>query len=278
MLIEGKKISEQIISGLVDEVKKMKKPPRLAAILVSSPSTTEAVKKFVEIKKRAAQKAGIDFKIYEFPETISNNQLRKEITRIAKSPLVDGVLVELPLPPRLNTQYLLNAIPEEKDIDVLSQKSQGSFFVGRSKILPPAVEAVSQIFKNFDIPMSGKKCAVFGYGLLVGRPISHWLMANDATVFVVNEYTNDPSFFSKQADIIISGVGKPGLITAGLVKDGAIVIDFGYENQEGRAVGDVDFDSVSKKTSLITPVPGGVGPIVVASVLKNLVELAKNHA
>ena len=175
---------------------------------------------------------------------------------------------------------MLNAIPEEKDVDVLSEKSQKIFFAGESKVLPPAVEAVRQIFEEYGVEPKGKKAAVFGQGLLVGKPVSHWLVQQGAVVSVITEHTKEPDKISREADIIVSGVGPirgkgalralaasngvNHLITEGMVKEGAVVIDFAK---------DVDFESVSKKAGLITPPIGGVGPIVVAAVLKNLVEL-----
>lgn len=275
MIIDGKKIAEEIISQITDEIKQLSKQPRLAALLVGDyPGSW----KFLELKKIAAKKIGIDFRIYEFPESVTTRELRKEIVAISKAQVNSGVIIELPLPAHINTQYVLNAIPEEKDVDVLSQKAQGSFFAGRSAILPPGVEAIKIIFENYNIELKGKNCAVFGYGILVGKPISHWLAANGATVSIINEFTPDPKLLTLNADIIVSGVGKPNLITADMIKaptpkdrgsdqsvgDGAVIIDFGP---------DVDFPSVSPKCSLITPPTGGIGPIVVAAVLKNLVAI-----
>ena len=261
MIIDGRKIAQRILKEVKGKAKKFEKPLRLVAVLVGE---NPELRKFIELKKKAAQEVGIDFKIYEFPEDITNNKLREELNKITKAKVNYGIIIELPLPKHLNTQYLLNTIPEEKDVDVLSQKSQGAFFVGKSKILPPAIEAVQQIFTEYSIDPKGKLAVVFGYGLLVGKQVSHWLINQGATVMVITEYTKDQVKISKEADIIISGVGKPGLITADMIKSGATVIDFGK---------DVDFEAASKKAGLITPPIGGVGPIVVAAVLKNLVEL-----
>ena len=266
MIIDGKKIARKILRQAQDKLSQVEgKPLRLAAVLVGpSTSSGQALKKFVELKKKAAQEIGVEFRTYEFPEDISNNQLREELNKIVKVKTTHGVIVELPLPGHLNTQYLLNTLPEEKDVDVLSEKSQGKFFTGRSKILPPSVEAVKQIFQEYKIEPKGKAAAVFGYGLLVGKFMSHWLVQQGATISIITEHTKEPEKISKEADIIVSGVGRPNLITEKMVRDGAVVIDFGK---------DVDFESVSKKAGLITPPTGGVGPIVVATVLKNLVDL-----
>lgn len=267
MIIDGKEIAKNILNELKQKIGKSGKKFCLAAVLVGE---SPDLKKFIELKKKAAREIGVEFKVYEFPGNITNNKLREELNRISKVKTTHGVIIELPLPNHLNTQYLLNTILEEKDVDVLSQRSQGSFFTGKSKILPPAVEAVKQIFEEYKIEPKGKTAAVFGYGLLVGKFVSHWLVIQGATVSIITEHTKEPGKFSKEADIIISGVGKTGLITENMVKEGATVIDFGKPSKGGS---DVDFETVSKKAGLITPSIGGVGPIVVAAVLKNLVEL-----
>ncbi len=273
MIIDGKKIAEEILAELAEEVKKLAKPPRLAAVLVGD---NIGSRKFLELKKTTAEKIGIECRIYEFPENITTQKLRKEVVGIAKAGVNHGVIIELPLPAHINTQYILNAVPEEKDADVLSENSQGAFFTNRSSILSPAVEAVKIILEKHNIELSGENCAVFGYGLLVGRPVSHWLAQQGATVSIINEFTSDTKTLTLNADIVISGVGKPSLIKADMIKDAAVIIDFGYNNAGGRIVGDADFEDINKKASFITPVPGGVGPLVVATVLKNLVTLCKN--
>lgn len=286
MVIDGRKIADKILGELKSEVAKIKKPPYLAAVLVGDDAGS---RRFLELKKKAAESIGVECRIYEFPEKISNGELRKKLNQIVKATTCGGMIIELPLPAHLNTQAILNAVPEEKDPDVLSQKAQGTFFVhpvvnaersttgaGRSKILPPSVEAIKQIFEEYKIEPKGKITAIFGYGLLVGKPVSHWLTSQGAAVTVINEFTENPAELSKKADMIISGVGKPGLIKPDMIKEGAVVIDFGFAGTEKGIAGDVDFEEVSKKTSLITPVPGGTGPIVVAAVLKNFVKLVKN--
>lgn len=264
MLINGKELAKEILNEASQKIvsqKKLGHKFRMVGVLVGD---NPSAKKFLELKKSAAEKVGIEFKIREFPENVTTRDLRKEIVDIGKAELNTGIIVELPLPPHINTQYILNAIPEDKDVDVLSQKSQGAFFAGRSKILPPSVEVTKIIFDKYNIEPKGKNCVVFGYGLLVGKPVSHWLAAQGATVSTVNEFTSNPKSFALNADIIVSGVGKPNLITADMVKDGVVVIDFGQ---------DVDLESVSAKASLVTPPTGGVGPLVIATVMKNLIKL-----
>jgi len=276
MIINGKQISQKVLAGLKKEIRQRKLKLRLAAVLVSSNS---GIRKFVELKGKAAKEVGLDYKIFEFPETITEEELRKEVCKIVGDDKNDGVLVELPLPKRIKAQNVLNEINAEKDVDVLSQEAQNKFYEVepplevRPQVLPPAVEAVKTVFKFYKYDVKGKKAAVFGYGLLVGKPVAYWLSQNGAYVSVIDEYTKDPQKHSIGADIIVSGVGKPELIGGGMVKEGVVAVDFGYENKEGKMVGDINFDEVSPKAALITPVPGGIGPVVVASVLKNLVKL-----
>lgn len=297
MAVDGRKIADGILDKLKNEVAKIKNLPYLAAVLVSphtkrgpAPAALSGAsprygvgegddsgsRRFLELKKKMAESIGIECRIYEFPENISNGELRKKLNQIVKATTCGGMIIELPLPAHLNTQYILNTIPEQKDPDVLSQKSQGAFWAGRSEALPPSVEAVKSIFEEYKIEPKGKAAVVFGYGLLVGKPVSHWLASRGATISVINEFTLDPKPHTLNADIIISGVGKPALIKSDMVKEGAVVIDFGFASTERGIAGDVDFEEVGKKASLITPVPGGTGPIVVAAVLKNFVKLVKN--
>lgn len=272
MLIDGRKIADEILEGLKRGIEKSGRHFKLAAVLIGG---SPASKKFLELKQKAAEKVGIEYEIHEL--SVSNtNQLVEQVTEIAAQNN-EGVIIELPLPLGIDIQPILDAVPQEKDVDVLSRRSQDAYFGSASwrnmSILPPAVEAVRIIFEKYNIDISGKKCAVFGHGLLVGKPIAHWLQNQKAEVSIIDEFTENPTQFSREADIIISGVGKANLIRADMVKPGAIVIDFGYENIEGRSVGDVDFESVSEVDGLITPVPGGVGPIVIAAVFRNLMRL-----
>lgn len=274
MIINGKQVSGEVLEKLKEDVKVLRQaqdsPLRLAAVLVSSNS---GIKKFVELKGKAAREIGVEYEIFEFSETISENQLREEVRKIVQDETNNGVLVELPLPKGINAQNVLNEITLEKDVDVLSQKAQDGFYSNNSMILPPAAEAVKIVLEFYNFDLKGKKAAVFGQGLLVGKPVAHWLSQSGADVSVIDEHTENPSRYSLKADIIISGVGEPELIGGDMVKDSVVAIDFGYENKEGKMVGDFKFDEVSAKASLITPVPGGIGPVVVAAVLKNLIQL-----
>ena len=308
MIIDGKQISLEVLKELKEYIRLKNLKLRLAAVLVSN---NLGIRKFVELKGKAAKEAGIDYDIFEFPETITEPELKQEVRKLVEDDKNNGVLVELPLPEGINAQNVLNEITLNKDVDVLSRQAQDKFYEvergqtpnggltsSRPQVLPPAVEALNIVldFYKFSIKnkprsrnsesfrdsvaepqsefsLQGKKAVVFGQGILVGKPISHWLEQQGVETFRIDENTKNPEKYSLRADIIVSGVGKPELIDGDMVKNGTVAIDFGYENKEGKMVGDFNFDEVSPKAGLITPVPGGIGPVVVAAVLKNLVKI-----
>lgn len=270
MIINGRQIANEILESLKVETSLKNLKLTMVAVLVGD---KPGLKTFVKLKGKAANSVGVDFQSYFFPENISEDLLLEKVREIAGDSIVSGVFIELPLPKHINVQNILNTIPASKDLDILSKPNQDRFFSGDFYILPPAVEAVKIIFDKHNIKPAGKKAAVFGYGFLVGKPVSYWLEKRGAEVSVIRSSTENTEKYSQQADIIISGVGKPGLIKGDMVKEGALVIDFGYSKKDNKMAGDVDFDSVVLQASLITPVPGGVGPILIAAVLKNLVKL-----
>lgn len=294
MLIDGKKIAEEIKISLKEEVAKLNKKLRLAVVYVGE---NLASAKFIERKKKFGLEIGIDLRVYKFPEDISTNQLRRKISEIVHIKQNTGVIIQLPLPSQINTQYILNSVPSEKDPDALSARSLGNFVAGKSLLMPPVVGAIKIIFEKYKIDYKNKYVVLLGAGNLVGKPAALWLLNEKATFTVVRSSTENPEQFLKKADIIISGIGKPQFITGDMVKDGVVVIDAGtssasiptsdIRHPEGELsvpcgagpmsglVGDTNFDSVSPKASYITPVPGGVGPITVAMLFQNLVEVIK---
>ncbi len=271
-ILNGKELSEKILAKLKKEVKKSKLKLRLAVIQVGENSVSQV---FINQKKKACEKTGINFKLFKFPAEIGLRELKKETEKIVKSKVTSGVIIQLPLPKKFLAEEFLNLIPEGKDIDVLSEKSLGKFYQGCLKILPPTVSGILKLLKSYKIGSIGKNVVIVGAGRLVGFPLATQLLKEKATLSVLNEWTRDAPSFTKKADILISGVGKPNLIKGNVVKKGVVVIDAGTSIKKGKLVGDVDFKSVSKKASYITPVPGGVGPLTVACLLENLAMLNK---
>jgi len=280
VILDGKKISQKILDELKLEVATMKKKLRLAVIVVGpkSPSAIgQTTQKFIQQKQKAAQLIGVDFRIFPFEETVTTDELRKRIAQIVHEKKNTGVIIQLPLPEHLNVQYILNSVTPEKDVDMLSARSLGDLAVNKNRILPPVAGAIRAFFEEYEIDYKSKYIVVIGAGKLVGLPVSLWLLNEKTTFTVLRSTTPDLSEFTKKADIIISGVGKPKLITGDIIKEGAIIIDAGTSESEGKIAGDVDFESCSKRASYITPVPGGIGPMTVAILFKNLINLAKNQ-
>jgi len=275
-ILDGKKLSEEILGNLKKEIKKRKLKLRLAVVQVGDRAVggwRPVSKIFINQKKKACERVGIGFKLYRFNKKIKTHLLRREIAKITADFINSGVIIQLPLPKEFFPEEFLNLIPEEKDIDVLSEKSLGKFYQGTLSILPPTVSGISRLFKSYQIKVKGKDVVIVGAGRLIGNPLVLRLLQEKATISVLNEFTKDTPSFTKKADILISGVGKPNLITGKMVKKGVVVIDAGTTIKKGKLVGDVDFKSVSKKASYITPVPGGVGPMTVACLIENLVKL-----
>ena len=271
-LLDGKKLSEKILTNLKKKVKKSKLHLRLAVIQVGENLVSQV---FINQKKKACEKVGLKFKLYKFPAKIKDLEFKKEIKKIVQNPTNSGVIIQLPLPEKFFPEDFLNLIPEEKDIDVLSEHSLGKFYQGTLRILPPTVNGILQLLKDYKVTLKGKNVVIVGAGRLVGFPLATQLLKEKATLSVLNEFTRDTPSFTKKADILVSAVGKPNLIKSKMVKKGVVVIDAGSSRKDGKVVGDVDFQSVAKKASYITPVPGGVGPLTVACLLENLVKLYK---
>jgi methylenetetrahydrofolate dehydrogenase (NADP+)/methenyltetrahydrofolate cyclohydrolase len=224
---------------------------------------------YVDAKKRELEKIGISVSIYYFPEDVSEEDLCKEINFLEE----DGVIVQLPLPVNLNQQKVLNSVSRKKDVDLLSTASLGKFYNGTSEILPPVVGAVKSILDEYQVDYKEKNVALVGSGMLVGKPLTVFFMENKSTISVINSKTEDIGYFTRKADIVVSGTGVPNLIKGDLVKDGAVVIDAGTSTEEGVLMGDVDAKSVKEKASLLSPVPGGVGPLTVYHLAENIVRL-----
>jgi len=266
VILDGKKIAEKILEGIRREIKEKQLKLSLAVVSVGEESL---FKTFVRQKEKACKKAGIDFNLFKFPETISKEDFKKEVEKIIEGN--SGIVVQLPLPEHL--QDVFNIIPQKKDPDVLSEESKEKFKKGELAVSPPVVCAVNHLLKEYDISLENKNIVLAGKGKLVGESLSIWLFNRGIDFSIIDKSTENPVSFFKKADVIISGVGEADLIRGGMVKEGVVIVDAGTSLKKGRLAGDVDFESVSKKAGYITPVPGGVGPLTVACLLENLVKL-----
>ena len=268
-ILDGKKLSAEVLKDLAEKVTEMNRELRLGIVLVGEDPASVA---YIEQKKKTGEKIGVTVDIFKYEPTISTTKLRAEVGRLCRLPHMGGVIVQLPLPENITTQSILNAVLPWRDVDVLSAAMSGKLYAGTSPVLPPTAGAIMKLIERYELEVQGKVVAVVGTGKLVGKPTGFALTQRGATVLMINSSTERPAELIKQADIVIAGVGKPGFITADMVKEGAVIIDAGYEQVDGKLVGDVD-PAAFEKASAYTPVPGGVGPMTVAMLFSNLVTL-----
>lgn len=277
-LIDGRRISTDIKREISEKVAARKqagkKVPHLAIILVGDDGASQT---YVDHKVKACKEVGFHYTMMRFADTIAEDKLMKHIDQVNRDEDVDGFIVQLPLPANISVERITEKIRPDKDVDGFTNRNFGSIVSKNPLLLPATPFGVMELLKRYKIETEGKNCVVIGASRLVGAPLSMMLVEEGrATVTVCHKYTKDIASFTKQADILIVAVGKPGIVTADMVKEGAVVIDVGTTRVEGPQFkngyalkGDVDFASVAPKTSFITPVPGGVGPMTIASLLLN---------
>lgn len=269
-IIDGKAVSAAVKDEVKEQVAALKKDggvPCLAVVLVGD---DPASKVYVRNKKRACEYCGIKSLEYILDKTASEQQLLDLIDVLNNEPTVHGILVQLPLPPHINEQKIINAISEQKDVDAFHPANVGRLMTGNPDFLPCTPAGVMEMLKKYNIETAGKDCVIIGRSNIVGKPMAMLMLMANSTVTVCHSKTKNLKEKCLSADILIAAIGKPKFVTADMVKDGAVVIDVGINRTEdGKLCGDVDFDEVSKKASYITPVPGGVGPMTIATLMKN---------
>ena len=289
ILLDGKKTSEAIQQEIAAEVAEIRanggKIPHLAAVLVGNDGGSVT---YVTNKVLACERVGFGSSLIRYEDDVTEEELLSKIQELNESEVIDGFIVQLPLPRHINTQKVLEAIDPRKDVDGFHPINVGRMVVNLPAYLPATPYGILQLLERYNIDTDGKHCVVIGRSNIVGSPISIMMAKaaypGNATVTLCHRNTVDLAYHTRQADIIIAAVGKPGLITADMVKEGAVVIDVGTtrvpdETRKSgyRLRGDVDFDSVAPKCSFITPVPGGVGPLTIAMLLKNTLRAAKRE-
>jgi methylenetetrahydrofolate dehydrogenase (NADP+) / methenyltetrahydrofolate cyclohydrolase len=284
-LIDGRKISTEIKAELsakvADRKSRGKKMPHLAIILVGDDGASQT---YVDHKVKACKEVGFHYTMMRFADTISEEKLMKHIDHVNDDADVDGFIVQLPLPPHISVERITEKIRSDKDVDGFTNHNFGSIISKNPLLMPATPFGVMELLRRYNIDTEGKNCAIVGASRLVGAPLSMMLVEQGkATVTICHKYTKDLASITKQADILVVAVGKPGLITAEMVKEGAVVIDVGTTRVEGPQYkngyalkGDVEFKEVAPKTSFITPVPGGVGPMTIASLLMNTLRACEN--
>jgi len=276
-LIDGKSLSKKVQSSVQAEVEKLKQEknivPGLAVIIIGDDPASHA---YVSMKEKACKAVGFYSIAHKMPDTITQDEIIQIITMMNNNPHIHGILVQLPLPPHIDTNKILEVIDPKKDVDGFHAYNVGRMVTNLDSFVACTPLGVMKMFEEYNIELQGKSVVVVGASNIVGKPMASLLLNANATVTVTHIYTKDLASYTRNADIVIVGVGKPNLITADMVKDGAIVIDIGINRLDsGKLVGDVDFENVSPKCSYITPVPGGVGPMTIAMLLSNTLKSTK---
>ena len=270
LLIDGKRISAEIKDELKEEVAQLKEQGITGALAVIQVGNDPASSVYVRNKKRACEYIGIDSLSYELPEETSQDELLALIDKLNKEEHVKGILVQLPLPEGIDEDAVIRAISPKKDVDGFHPENVGALMIGQKGYISCTPAGIIQLLKRSDIDIEGKHCVIVGRSNIVGKPMAMLMLKENATVTIAHSRTKDLKEVTKRADIIVAAIGKAKFVTADYVKEGAVVIDVGMDRDEnGKLCGDVDFESVSKVASAITPVPGGVGPMTVTMLLVN---------
>ena len=247
--------------------------PGLAVVIVGE---DPASKVYVRNKKKGCEEAGFYSEVHEMPAETTMDELLSKIDELKNNEKIHGILVQLPLPKHLDEKAVIDAIPPEKDVDAFHPVNCGKVMTGDYKFAPCTPAGMVEMLKYYNIPVAGKHCVIIGRSNIVGKPMAMLMLKNNATVTVCHSRTENLAEITKQADILVAAVGRPKFVTPDMVKDGAVVLDVGINRMEdGKLCGDVDFDAVCEKTSFITPVPGGVGPMTITMLLKNTLKAAE---
>ncbi|HBM8905965.1 TPA: bifunctional methylenetetrahydrofolate dehydrogenase/methenyltetrahydrofolate cyclohydrolase FolD [Staphylococcus aureus] len=269
-ILDGKQIAKDYRQGLQNQVEALKEKgftPKLSVILVGNDGASQS---YVRSKKKAAEKIGMISEIVHLEETATEEEVLNELNRLNNDDSVSGILVQVPLPKQVSEQKILEAINPDKDVDGFHPINIGKLYIDEQTFVPCTPLGIMEILKHADIDLEGKNAVVIGRSHIVGQPVSKLLLQKNASVTILHSHSKDMASYLKDADVIVSAVGKPGLVTKDVVKEGAVIIDVGNTPDEnGKLKGDVDYDAVKEIAGAITPVPGGVGPLTITMVLNN---------
>ncbi|CAC5485027.1 TPA: bifunctional methylenetetrahydrofolate dehydrogenase/methenyltetrahydrofolate cyclohydrolase FolD [Staphylococcus aureus] len=269
-ILDGKQIAKDYRQGLQNQVEALKEKgftPKLSVILVGNDGASQS---YVRSKKKAAEKVGMISEIVHLEETATEEEVLNELNRLNNDDSVSGILVQVPLPKQVSEQKILEAINPDKDVDGFHPINIGKLYIDEQTFVPCTPLGIMEILKHADIDLEGKNAVVIGRSHIVGQPVSKLLLQKNASVTILHSRSKDMASYLKDADVIVSAVGKPGLVTKDVVKEGAVIIDVGNTpDEDGKLKGDVDYDAVKEIAGAITPVPGGVGPLTITMVLNN---------
>lgn len=273
--IDGKALAAQVKEQVRREVETLSRQPGLAVILVGDNPASQV---YVRGKESDCAECGIRSFSHRLPAQTSQKELLELVEQLNQDAAVDGILCQLPLPEGLNEDQVIHAIAPDKDVDCFHPFNVGQMSIGAPTFLPCTPAGVMEMLRAYEIPVAGKQCVVLGRSNIVGKPMAMLLTQADGTVTVCHSRTPDLAALTREADILVAAVGRVGLVTADMVRPGAVVIDVAMNrNADGKLCGDVVFDEVEAKASYITPVPGGVGPMTQAMLMRNILTAARNH-
>ncbi|MFA6435959.1 MAG: bifunctional methylenetetrahydrofolate dehydrogenase/methenyltetrahydrofolate cyclohydrolase FolD [Candidatus Gracilibacteria bacterium] len=271
-LLDGRKVANEMLEKAKGEVQQLHAQgiqPKLAVLLVGEEPASMT---YVTQKEKDCKKVGILFERLNFPTSVTTKKLIETIEELNTREDIHGILVQLPLPVSVETPLVIRAIQPKKDVDGFHAYNMGKLALSATfeSLVPATPKGVIKMLEYYQIPVEGKEVVVVGHSNLVGKPVSLMLLNRNATVTTCHKFTKDLASHTRRADILVVAVGKAGLITADMVKEGAVVVDVGINRVNGKLVGDVDFEAVAKKASFITPVPGGCGPMTIACLIDNV--------
>lgn len=279
-IIDGKQISAAVKAEVAKEVAALKEKGIQVGLAVVIVGNNPASRVYVNNKKKACAVCGIESYEYALPEDTTESELLALVEQLNRDPKVNGILVQLPVPPQIDDHRIIAAIAPEKDVDAFTEGNVGKIMIGEYNLLPCTPAGCLDLIDSTGVSIEGKNCVVIGRSNIVGKPMAMLLLHRNGTVTICHSRTKNLREICSQADILVAAVGKAGFVTADMVKEGAVVIDVGMNrNAEGKLCGDVDFEAVEKKAGYITPVPGGVGPMTIATLMRNTLTAAKvqNH-
>lgn len=276
-IIDGKKVSAEVKERVRQQTLELKEAhgitPGLAVVIVGDDPASRV---YVNNKKKACELVGFKSEEYALPAETTQQELLELVEKLNNKSDINGILVQLPLPKHLDDKAVIEAISPQKDVDAFHAVNVGKIMLGEYDFLPCTPSGVMEMLHSYNIEVSGKNCVVIGRSNIVGKPMAMLLLHGNGTVTICHSRTKNLAEVTKQADILVAAVGRPKFVTADMVKDGAVVIDVGMDRDEnGKLCGDVDFENVKDKCSYITPVPGGVGPMTIATLMKNTLKAAK---
>ena len=278
MIINGKELAKQIRSDLKKEVDALREDgiiPKLAVIMVGNDKASEV---YVRNKSKACNEVGIEFEEFLKDENTTQEELIELIDELNKREDIDGILLQSPIPKQLDIRQAFNRIDKKKDVDGFNPINVGKLAIGEDCFISCTPYGVIKMLEAYNIEIEGKRAVVIGRSNIVGKPLAQCLLNKNATVTICHSKTRELESIVKEADIVVAALGRPKFVTANMIKDGAAVIDVGINRtDDGKLVGDVDFENIENKASYITPVPGGVGPMTIAMLMNNVVKAAKER-